>query len=271
MADNKYWRRIAKQSLGEAAKALRLAPLGYIVTWCVVAAISIGTLWYYGSAGSASDELKVTGALIGSAIVVLVLIFLWKLFRTPPKLHHEQQTKIENLEAALRPRISVDFKPEKPWVISVDKANVDGQQVKSRWFRVEVTNLNPTEVAKEVVPAITRIEYETANGFVDTNFSSAENLGWAKTILGRFGPKDIYFGQPQLAEVLSVDELHNTIHIKWNVNTVWQENLRIFDRHGTYRLTIYVGPVIGVGAQIVLRLHWDGNWQNVTMEKEDAI
>jgi hypothetical protein len=164
-------------------------------------------------------------------------------------------------------QLAISYEPRQPWIVRIEKSNIDGQVAPSIWFRVRVDNLQPSKIARDVRVSIVRIEYKNGSNFEETEFATAQILSWSsRATPERFCPSDLIAEEKRFVDVVSVDPVHNVVHIKWPVGIEWIENENIFVRHGTYRLTLTATPFEGRSARIQLLLCWNGNWDQTRLE-----
>lgn len=221
-----------------------------------VAAVAVGFVAYMASHWSWWPVMP--GWLV-AILVAVIIIGLWVL------------SYATELRLRLTPKVALFFQPEKPWVVRHENSNIDEGKAPSVFFRVRVDNIQDGLIAKNVRVAIARIEYRANGVFQNTDFANSQILSWAnRAPPERFSPSDVIAGEPRFIEVVSVDPVHNVVHVKWPLKPNWIENQHIFDQCGTYRLTVVATPEGGKTVSIRLLLDWNGNWEETKMKQDTS-
>ena len=200
-------------------------------------------------------------ATIGAVILTLFVGVVSKAYR------QEQEGKS---------KLSLTYQNEEPWkkgllVDTQPKTNPNApreQWVKcdSWWYRLVVTTLSPVAIARGVKVYLTEVEFLENDEFKNLNLGTSQQLRWAEQIPDPYGPRDIHPDTRWLIDLISVDNEHHKIGVKWLSNFFVHDPL--FEKHGTYRITVIAAQDAGASQTMKLIMKWDGNWQNLQMKME---
>jgi hypothetical protein len=174
------------------------------------------------------------------------------------------------------------FEPKDPWVQRIPDArtmpasNPDptlhlAQWVKtdSLWFRVQPKNVRPSRLVRGVRVFLTNAEALRGGAFSDIGFGTQRQVRWANDEVTPFEPRDLHHLEKQYVDVLSVDDVHNKVFIKWPALPRWLAYEKLFESPGVYRLTLIATSSDGEGASIRLNLLWSGRWDQTEMWVDD--
>src|SRR5258708_39761385 len=92
----RYWKRILRTVLRETFSI----SFKKILRGTVIAVIAALLQYYLFALRNWTDTQKIVGSLVGAAITVIVLEFLWQVIRTPADLHQKQNQEIHAKAAA---------------------------------------------------------------------------------------------------------------------------------------------------------------------------
>lgn len=199
-------------------------------------------------------------------VIAVVLITLWWLLEFATKLRK-----------TLTPKLKIIYGPEEPWVryltngrtprelpTSTSANIIEWTDTKLYYFRFFVQNPHPNTIVHGCRAFLIDVEFQENDVFCPTAYADTLQLAWASTDLGaRFGSKDIPHLTNVYSDILSVDEVHNQVFPKWSQDQIVNKGL--FERPGTYRLTVLVSSEDGGECVAKLRLEWTGRWDETKM------
>jgi hypothetical protein len=103
--ERSYWRMVHDRAVLEAAAALHLDSRQQLLIKALVIPVGLVVLVWFGSPAAAKDELILTVFIAWAiALCLLPLVYLWKLWGLPPRVHQEQLIAHQSKTAALEAR-----------------------------------------------------------------------------------------------------------------------------------------------------------------------
>ncbi len=178
-----------------------------------------------------------------------------------------------NTEDRIRPRVEVSFEPTQPWVhrITGNVPNPHTGRVADAeciFVRVMVRNPSPSDAVLGCTATLLDILRQDDDGsLVPTIYSDTLALRWAaREPTTEFQPINIPPKSRVFIDLLSVDEVFNTILVKWPMNLI--SNSHIFDGAGTFVFVINVAANTGGTEEIKVGVKWTGQWDQIETWKE---
>lgn len=173
------------------------------------------------------------------------------------------------LRRRLRPGISITFEGKEPWVHPVP-ANTPSRddperivRTQSIFVRYKVENTTPGTVVRGCEAFLSKVSKRNDSGeFIQVSSGDSLRLRWsAKPENISFGKISIPYGINVFCDLLSVDEEHNSVLVKWEVPL--NINQGIFSEPAVYRFDVLAISENGGPVTSSIYLDWGGEWASI--------
>lgn len=173
------------------------------------------------------------------------------------------------LRRQLNPEIAITFEGTDPWVHPVlartpsrDDPNT-AVETTAIFVRFQVKNTTLGTVVRSCEAYLSSVWWKSGSGdFVKVSSGDSMRLRWAaQPPQLSFGAISIPYGVDVFCDLLSVDEEHGQILIKWIVEL--NANAGIFGRIGTYRFDVVAISRDGGPVNQSIYVDWQGQWDQI--------
>lgn len=200
---------------------------------------------------------------VAEAIVFFVsalgIVFLWRLVCVAPyALYHKVDAQCDTMREQLSLKIRLEFEDTTdcfayvPQEMAIRRKTGRREPCPAWWILLRATNQSQKTVHG-------CLSYLTAVHFKPDQSSEYAALPYQQggpLMMNGYNPTDLRSGVPQGINVFAVDQIDQRIRVLWE--TPLQNNDKLFDRPGIYKLTVQITSEDGGNGEKQLELDWRG-------------
>lgn len=198
--------------------------------------------------------------LTTASLITLIVIAPFQVYRT-------QRNALETLS---NPNLTLDYQNHDKFFkkLEVKRRYSDGSEAKSKGVSIRVSVENTSLITVRNCEAfVTTCERLNGNDFVTIPPYEPMRLRWAMEDYNNPLIRDrIYPNVPALVGVFQTNELDDFFSVQTFMHSFSYPAL--FREAGIYRFRVVVSAENGSAEPLVLRVHWPGKWDEISLEVE---
>jgi hypothetical protein len=207
---------------------------------------------------------------VGSAAVVALTVFIWRIHSAVPRIYGRQSDEIGRLSALIAPRIALSYDSTSCCRDTI--GNPGG--IPMKYVSVAVSGPDAAAVSNVRV-FLHKVERLADDGqYISIGIEGGPSLAWTrpdKPDEESHTPKDIGPGHTRLVNVFHVQPIGNTQKLILSVREQLNREINLLDRHGIYRFFVRANcSGFGGYSEIVLRITWLGSLEALKIRCEGA-